>query len=490
MVSVNEAVVTGDRGNIAERSATGEAVADRRGQLSWALFEFARSPYLSLIYIFVFGPYFATTVIGDPVRGQELWSIANTVVGIIVAVVAPILGAISDRTGGRKPWIVAIVLVMAPCCIALWYAMPGGVGGLPVNLILLIIVTLACCFLLSEVFHNAMLPSIVGSARIGSLSGLGIAANNMGSLIVLSIMLLGVAFPASEMVSWEFLPERPLFGLDPALHEHNRIAGPVAGFWLLLFTLPLLLFTPDRAATGVAPGEAIREGFNQLRLTIKQARRIKNVGLYLLARMLYNDGKVAILAYSGIYAAGVFRWELPELLLCALMLTPFSISGGFIGGWLDNKFGSKRAITISISSTIIGLIGAVSITPHQLFFLIDYESGAHAPLWSFPYFQTLPEILYIVMFMALSVTVTAAFTNSRTMMARIAPLSMMNQFYGLYALSGTATAFLGHACVGLFTRLFNSQRVGLASTAMLLIAGLMLMFWVREERAEEISDVV
>ena len=96
-----------------ELSATGEKPADLRGQISWALFEFARSPYISLVYVFVFPPYFANVVIGDPVRGQEAWSFANTIVGLCVALLAPLLGAISDRTGPRKPWLATVAFVMS-----------------------------------------------------------------------------------------------------------------------------------------------------------------------------------------------------------------------------------------------------------------------------------------------------------------------------------------------------------------------------------------
>ena len=123
------------RGRAAGLSATGETAADRRGEISWALFEFSRSPYLSLVYIYVFATYFTNVVVGDPVRGQELWSLANTIVGFCVALLAPLSGAISDRLGRRKPWIVAIALIMGASCYALWWAMPGAQGGLPVNVI-------------------------------------------------------------------------------------------------------------------------------------------------------------------------------------------------------------------------------------------------------------------------------------------------------------------------------------------------------------------
>lgn len=465
------------------RSVTGERLADVRGQAAWALFEFGRSPYISLVFVFVFPPYFATTIIGDPVAGQAAWSLANTIAGACVALLAPLLGAVSDRTGARKPWLAGIAAVMAASCFALWFAMPGAKSGLSLTTIFALIIALAAFFQFSEVFHNAILPSIATPERLGRLSGLGISVGNLGTLVALLVMLFGVALPASGITFGGVLPERPLFGLDPALHEHERIAGPVAALWLAVFTIPLLLWTPDRAATGIAMTQAMRQGLTQMWRTIQHARQVSNVGLFLVARMLYTDAKVAILAYTGIYAAGVFHWDLASLLLFALVLTPFSIGGGFVGGWLDSALGSKRAIQICVGATCVGMIAAVSVTREQIFFM-PYNGAAAGAVWEFRYFQTWPEIAYIAIIAALATSITAAFCISRTMMARISPISMMNQFFGLYALSGTATAFLGHAAVAFFTRAFNSQRAGFASTVILLLAGLAAMHWVREERAQ------
>jgi len=479
--------VASRRGAAEMASATGEIAATRLGQYSWVLFEFARTPYVGLVYIFVFAPYFASTVVGDPVRGQEIWSLANTIVGVCIAVVAPFLGAISDRLGRRKPWILAFVLIMAPACWALWYAMPGAVGGLSILTITVLVIVLAVCFEFAALFHNAMLPSIAAHREIGWLSGLGLGIGNVGNLLAMVVILFGAALPASGDTLGGLLPDAPLFGLDPATYEHTRIAGPVSGVWLLLFTIPLMLWTPDRSSTNVSPNRAVREGLDQLWRTIQQARRISNVGFYLLARMLYNDGMIAILAYSGIYAVGTFGWNLTAIILFSVSLSPFSIGGGFIGGWLDRKFGAKRAIQIAVGSTCVALLGAVSITTDRIFFVIPYDAATAAPIWTFPYFQMLPEIVYIAMYMVLAVTVTAAFANSRTMMARIAPPGMMNQFFGLFAFSGTATAFAGHGIVTFFTRLSGSQQIGFGSVLLLLTAGFVAMYWTREERAADIS---
>jgi len=327
-----------------------------------------------------------------------------------------------------------------------------------------------------------MLPSIAPSERIGALSGLGLSLNNAGSLLVLLVMLFGIAVPASGIVDWAFLPDRPLFGLDPAEQEHNRISGPLAGLWLLIFIIPFMLWTPDRPPTGVSVRRAVVEGVAQIRDTIRQARRLSNVGLFLVARMFYNDGKVAIIAYSGIYAAGTFHWDLVEMLLFAILLTPFSIIGGALGGWLDNRFGSTAAIRITIGVTALATLGAVSCGSDRVLFVHVDATAASA----LPYFRTLPEQVYLGLYMVLACFITAAFATSRSMMARIAPVSMMSQFFGLYALSGSATAFLGHGMVTLFTAAFDSQSIGLGSAVILLGAGLVLMQRVVEQRAPEI----
>ena len=467
-------------------SATGAKVADLRGQISWAMFEWARAPYVVLVTIYVFAPYFTNTVIGDPVRGQGMWSLANTLAGVVVALVAPITGAMADRLGRRKPWLVGIAAFMVISCLLLWWVMPASQGGLPVPMVMGLIVILVAGFSCGEVFHNSMLPAIVSPQRIGWLSGLGLAVNNLGALIALTGVLCLIALPASQMVHWPFLPDQPWFGLDPARHEHERIAGPIAAVWLLLFHLPLLLWTPDAKPSGISIGRAVTEGWNQLRHTVRCARKMANVGLFLVARMLFTDGLVALILYAGIYVSGVFPWDVAGMLLFGLALTPAGIAGGLLGGWIDNRLGSKRSVQIALAGAILCMVCAISTTSTQIFFL-PYDGASAEPLWSFPYFQTLPEVIYLSSFVVLVIFIGAIFANSRAFMARISPVSMMSQFFGLYAVSGWATAFVGHGLVALTTTLFQSQRAGFASPIFLLAAGLILIHWVKEERAEDIG---
>jgi UMF1 family MFS transporter len=450
---------------------------------SWALFEFARTPYFGLVFIFAFAPYFAEVVVGDAVRGQEIWSLTNTIVGICVGLLAPLMGALSDCAGRRKPWLAAVVAVMVPACFALWFAMPEAQGGLPVLAIAALIIILNVSFEFGQVFHNSLLPLLAGGRNIGWLSGLGIALGNVGNLLATVFLLFFIALPASGDVLLSFLPDPSWLGLDVARHEQDRIVGPLSGLWLLLASLPFFLWTPDHAPTGMRLRQAVRSGLQQLWTTVKRAREFSNVGLFLVTRMLYNDGMVAIQAYSGIIAVGMFKWNLTALLLFSICLSPCTIFGAQLGGWLDRRFGSRRVIQLSVIGTAVFLIGALSMTPNQILFL-PYDTAAAVPLWSIPFFQTLPEVLFIIMYQGLALMVTTTFVSSRAMMARISPPEMSSQFFGLYAVSGWATAFLGHGLVAFFTATFADQRIGLGAVVLLLVPGAALMSWVREARQE------
>ncbi len=465
-------------------SATGQPAADFKGQMSWAIFEWARDPYVIIVTIYIFAPYFSNTVVGDPVRGQAIWGNINSIAGFIIACFGPILGAIADTGGRRKPWLIGFVAIMVPAIFALWWALPGG-QGLGIYQIAALFIIVSVAFSFTEVFHNSMLPAVAPHERIGFLSGLALALANAGALLILCFMLYAFMLPGH--VDWSFIPDKALFGLDVSAHENSRISGPITALWLFVFTLPILFFTPDVKPKGkINKRKAVVDGMKRVFKTVQQVKHYRNVATYLIARMFFNDGQTAVLIFGGVYAAGVFKWDALTLTIYGIILSIFAVGGGFFGGWLDDKFGSKRAILTSIGGTSIGIVLAVSMTPTSMLFFIPYDP-ASAPIWDLPFFRTAPELAYLVVVLVVAICITAAYANSRTMLARIAPASKMSEFFGLYALSGTATAFMGPLLVGMVTLYFQSQRAGFASILILMVIGLGLMCFVKETRAEAID---
>ncbi len=462
-----------------EVSATGGVSASRLGQTSWALFEWARNPYVLLITIYVYAPYFTERLVGDPVAGQALWGEMSGIGGFIIAIMAPILGAIADLGGRRKRWIGALAFILALLTFSLWFAVPEGTM-LPLTAVAVIIVTANVLFEFTAVFHNAMLPEICSHRRVGGLSGLGLALGNLAGLLLLLFMLWAFVMPG--VVGWSFIPAAPLFGIDQASFEHERIAGPLAAVWLAVFTLPLLLFTPDRTS-GLPLRSAIGQGVGRVLKTLGSLRHYKNVALYLAARMSYNDGKTATLTFGGIYAAGTFGWGPLDMLAYGIFLSVFAVFGGVFGGWLDDTLGSQKAILVSISGTAVGLVLSLLMGPTTVLGIWNFAPDAVPVVYDGPFFNTVPEFVYVMIVVLVAIFITAAYANSRTMLARIAPAEKMAEFFGLYALSGTATAFIAPIVVGMFTRWFESQAAGMASILIFLGFGLFLMLFVRDERA-------
>ena len=478
---INESTAQGQSVSAALPIGTRPSPENRLGEVSWALFEWARNPYYILMVIYIFGPYFSTEVIGDPVRGQAIWGYINGFAGIVTASMAPLLGAIADKVGRRKPWIGAFVMIMVPAIALLWYAVPGEAGvGIATVALALTLAGTGSAF--SEVFHNAMLPSIVPYPRIGALSGLGLSLGNAGALIILVAMLFMFSLPATGLFSWSFLPQAPLFGLDVSRFEHVRISALICSAWLLIFSLPLFLFTPDHAAVKLPARNAIRQGLGDVLRTLRQLGHYRNIAVYLAARMLFNDGKVAIMTFSMIYASGVFGWGGAERLLAGILLSVFAVFGGLIGGWLDDVIGSRKTLLITIAGNSVALLAAVSITPDTLFFI--HLQGLGDPVWGSPFFSTLPELLYLGISILFALFITSAYANSRTLLARIAPETEMTKFFGIYALSGQVTTFIAPILVAFVTVWFESQRAGFASILLLLVGGLVLLWFVSEERAQ------
>lgn len=465
-----------------ETATTGDLAASRLGQTSWALFEWARNPFVLLVTIYLFAPYFANVVVGDGVKGQALLGDIQAYSGLVIALLAPFLGAIADKGGRRKPWIALYTAILAGSMVMLWFAMPGATGW-SLFLIGAYWALANVAFEFSAVFHNSLLPSIASHKRIAGLSGLALALGNAAGVLLLLFMLIAFALPGK--LPWGFLPAHPLFGIDQALHEPERMAGPVGAIWLLIFAVPLFLFTPDRPATDLSLLASMRAGVRSVIDTIRSLRHYRNVGMYLLARLFFNDGMTAVLVFGGAYASSTFHWGPIEMLIYGIELSIFAVFGGFFGGFIDNKFGSKRAIFISIGGTTIALLISLTMAPDRIFWFIPYDVNA-PHVWSLPFFNTWPELIFLGIINFIAILITAGYANSRTMLARIAPPEKMTEFFGLYSLSGQSTSFLATGFVSWLTVMSQSQRIGLLGEVLFLTAGLLLMFFVREERTASV----
>jgi UMF1 family MFS transporter len=460
-----------------EVSLAGTPAASPLGYYAWTFGQAARDPYYIMVVIYIFFPYFSNTVVGDPVEGQALIGWLNATAGVVLALTAPFLGAIADKNGRRKPWVAGTVLFMSAGAGLLWFVLPGGTGlGVPFAFTLLLLIAIA--FAISEVFHNAMLPSVAPATKVGTVSGIAFALGNVGGLATMVLVLVAFALPGTT--DWSFVPDAPLLGIDQSAHEHDRIVGPLAGLWMLLFTLPVLLFTPDGASSGTPMLQAARQGVLDVLDTLRKLPHYRNIAIYLFSRMLFIDGMVGVMTFGGVYASGTFGWGSTTLLIFGLCTSASAMFGAALGGLLDDRLGSLGALKVAIGVSSVVLVVLVSIQPGTLLFVVPVTTE---PVWDFPFFSTLPEIAYFCTNQVFAMFFVTGLSASRTLMARISPPSMATQFFGLFALSGTVTAFLAPLMVATITSAFDSQRAGFASLVVLMVLGFVCLSRVRQEQA-------
>ncbi|MEM9269767.1 MAG: MFS transporter, partial [Pseudomonadota bacterium] len=271
-------------------------------QRAWCLYDWAGQPFFTLVLTFVFAPYFAASVASDPVTGQAIWSNTITVAGLSMAILAPILGAIADHAGPRKPWIAVFSALFVLGAVGLWGAVPDMASPLP------ILVLFGIAYFGAEiafVFYSAMLPSLASKAEIGHLSGRGYAWGYVAGILSL-VLVLGFLAPAPGGEK-TLLGLSPAFGLDPSQGEPQRATGPLAALWFVLFAVPLFLVVPD-APRRANPGSAVRSGLAALTASIKSLPGERSLFAFLIGSMLYRDALAGVYIFGGIYAAGVLGW--------------------------------------------------------------------------------------------------------------------------------------------------------------------------------------
>ncbi len=470
---------------VAPLGAGGSKAPLSLGGVCWSLFEGVRNPYVILITIYIFMPYLAGTVVGDAVKGQELISQWSQYSGWAVLATAPFLGASIDKLGRRKPWLALIVCLMVPMTAALWFTRADHTG-LSVTTTLALTTAISILFVWSEVLHNSLLVRAAGLSAAHKASGLALALGNFFALIALGFTAWAFALPGlPQTAGWPLLPKAPLFGLSRALHEPERVVALMAAGLFAVGALPLFIFTPDAPRTGTPVLRALKTGASDLWAMIRTVGRYRNAAIFLSARMFYVDGMTAILIYAGVYATGVMKWRALEMLFFGIILSVLAVLGGFVGRWLDDALGPKRAVQIEIGMSLLGIVAFLGMSPDQILYFWHFDPATHANLWQGPFFRTLPEWIYLLIGFSNAVFITAHYASSRTLLTRLTPPAQTGAFFGVYALSGTATSWLGPLLVNQGTKFFKTQQGGFATIILLLAIGFAGLLFVRGgDRAE------
>lgn len=401
---------------------------------SWALYDWANSAFFAVIQTFVFATYFMQSVAKNDTLGSTQWGNTIGAAGLVIAISAPFIGAIADQLGRRKPWIgwFSVLCILATAC--LWFIAPSQLYVVPA-LLLVFLATIGSEFAI--IFYNAMLPDLASEERMGRWSGWSWGLGYAGGLACLVVALLVFVDV-----------ENPPLGLDKASAEHVRFTFVLVAVWYALFSVPMFLFTPDRPRKERKLRKAAKSGWKQLKTSIKNVRKFRHIVRFLIARMLFIDGLATVFAFGGIYAAGTFDFGERDVLLFGIGLNLTAGIGATLFAWLDDMLGSRRTMLLSLLGLIVTTSGVLLVSSLAWFWILGLSLG---------------------------IFVGPVQAASRTYMARVSPPDLQNQMFGLMALSGKVTAFLGPFLVGWLTYIADSQRIGMTVIVVLFVLGYLVL---------------
>ena len=402
---------------------------------NFALYDFANSAFTTIIITFIFATYFAKQIAPNPVLGQSYWGWTIGITGILVALTGPLIGSFADKKNCTEFFIKLFTIICVILTSLLWFSKPSE----KYLLYTLIIVALANFFYeLSLIFYNSILKRISNSNNLGKSSGFSFALGYIGGILILIICI-------KIFIDNDVLP----FGLSKENSENIRATSIVVALWYLFFSIPFLFSLKKKIKN------KIEKSSNNIK-KIKNLfwdKGLNNLGKFLLARMLYADGLNAIIIMGGIFAVGVFNLEIKDLLVLSVLMNITAFIGAIIGGYANDKFSSKSVIIFSL----LGLIFSSAIIlfiKTKIFFLIFASINGFfiGPIQS----------------------------ASRVFITKSIDKNNQASGFGLFALSGKLTSFIGPLLVSTLTYISNSQRIGFSAAIILLVIGLLVLLKVKK----------
>jgi UMF1 family MFS transporter len=441
---------------------------------AWALWDWGSAAFNAVVTTFVFSTYLASQLFIDPAIieaaagnaddpglkaalavNATVISWALTIAGVLIALLAPVLGQRSDWSGKRKLWLAIntglVVLAMA----AMFFVEPVPAY---VYLGAALLAAGNVFFEFASVNYNAMLVQVSTPSTVGRVSGFGWGMGYVGGIVLLVVLLvLFIQNFGSE--SGNGLLTVPSGADGGALDI--RFAILASALWFAIFAIPVLLKVPEIPARERENRVSFLGSYRQLWQTVRRlAKKNPNVLLFLLASAVFRDGLAAVFTFGAIIAAVVFGFTPAEVLYFAVAANVGAGIGTFIGGWLDDRFGAKKVIIASL----IGLVIAGS----AVLLIGDSKTG----FWI--------AGLFLTLFVG---PVQAA---SRSFLARITPPGREGEIFGLYATTGRAVSFLAPGLFSIIVGLTQDTRFGIIGIVLVLIAGLLLMIPVKPQ--QEVID--
>jgi UMF1 family MFS transporter len=412
------------------------ASTKKRGTFAWALWDWAEQPYPTIMQTFIFPVYLAGAVAGPGDQPDSMLGVATALAGFVLALIAPVLGRRSDDNGRRKFWLMFNTYLLVIIMVASFFVKPS-----PEFFILGLVLYGAGSVIQESALINyyAMLKSVTTEKNIGRVSGYAWGLGYAGGIVLLAISLVGF-----------IMAEVPWFGIGTEDSVNIRAVFLFSAAWTLVFSIPLMLRVPEIAKKPNARKETILQSYASIWAQLKSLRAQAPETLkFLISSAIYRDGLAGVFTFGAVLGSLAFGFSQTEIIIFGIAANVVSGIGAVVGGRLDDIFGSRTIIIVSLA----GLILAGS----SVFFFYDYGVTT-----------------YWIGGLALCLFVGPAQASSRTFAARFTPHGREGEVFGLYQFTGRAISFLSGTFWALSITFANSV-LGIKDATIWGIWGLMII---------------
>jgi len=408
---------------------------NRLATWSWALWDWAEQPYPTIIQTFIFATYITSSSFGDKDANTNLLSVGTMLAALLVAVSAPVFGRRSDDAGKRKFWLLVNSGVLIAIMAASYLVEPN-----PSFLVFGIALYAIGSVVQETAFINyyAMLKQVTTKANMGKVSGFAWGLGYVGGIALLLLSLVGFV-----------LPDHPWFGVSTDGGQNIRILFLFSAIWMLIFTIPLAIFVPEVPAKAQVAKESLLESYRSLFAQLKRLRTNSPDALrFLIASAIYRDGLAGVFTYGAILGSVAFGFTTTQVIFYGIAANIVAGIGAAVGGWLDDRIGTKATIVGSLSGLLLAGLG------------VFVFAGAG-------------QITYWIGGLVLCLFVGPAQASSRTFVARFTPDGREGEIFGIYQTTGKITSFLSPTFWLIAT--LSAAAMGVAHTAIYGILGLMVV---------------
>ena len=424
------------------------APARPKGTFSWALWDWASQAFPTVVTSFIFGRYitsefFAPAGYSLEEAGQytAFWlGISGVFAGVLIALIAPIVGRRADTSGRKKFWLMINTYLFAATIGLMFFVAPSSdffVFGL------VLLAAGGIFFEFATVNYNSMLNEVARPHERGKISQFGWGLGYIGGIILLVMALWIIQFGGAELLG---IPDTDALSV--------RVVMVISMFWVIIFSIPLMLKVPEAKPIAGTENEGVLLAYKKLiRSLITMRKENPNLLKFLIASAVYRDGLNGVFAYGAVLGGIAFGLDLTEIILFGIAANIVAGIGAFVGSFFEDRVGSRRIIFVSLVGVIVGGFG-----------VFVFESAGTIAFFSFGLF--------------LCTFVGPAQAASRTMMSRLSADDKQGEAFGLYATTGRAVSFLAPAAWAIFVGLF-SPIYGILGLMLILVVGLLLLISVR-----------